>query len=153
MATPREAARERKKPTMSTTPQPFNGNVRGIRDGAEQVKYWTTRARARDRGDDLAMKPNLAPPTGATLVDEWDNIGTAIRAFDGPEWRIKHTTAQGRRADIVVSVVGLQYADGNALCEVVVDCPDSPVVTSAEARKLGRALLAAADAAEASGWA
>jgi hypothetical protein len=32
----------------------------------------------------------------------------AFMAFDGPEWRIKHTTDHGRRADIVVSVVGLQ---------------------------------------------
>jgi hypothetical protein len=74
------------------------------------VKYWTTRARARGRGNDLAMKPNLAPPTGATLVEKWDNIGAAFRAFDGPEWRIKHTTRHGQRADIVVSVIGLQYA-------------------------------------------
>jgi hypothetical protein len=138
---------------MSTTPQPFNGNSRGIREGTEQMKHWTSRARARDRGNDLAMKPNLAPPARATLVDEWDNIGAAFRAFDGPEWRIKHTTGHGRRADIVVSVVGLQYADGHALCEVVLDCPDTPIITSAQARKLGRALIAAADAAEASGWA
>ena len=86
------------------------------------------------------------------MVDEWDNIGAAFRAFDGPEWRIKHTTDHGRRADIVVSVVGLQYADGHALCEVIIDCPDTPIITSAEARKLGRALIAAADAAEASEW-
>jgi len=87
------------------------------------------------------------------LVDEWDNIGAAFRAFDGPEWRIEHTTGHGRRAAIVVSVVGLQFADGHALCDVVVDCPDTPTVTSAQARKLGRALIAAADAAEALGWA
>jgi hypothetical protein len=99
------------------------------------------------------MNRNLAPPTGATLVDEWDNIGEAVRAFDGPEWRIKHTAGHGRRTDIVVSVVGLQYEDGHALCEVVIDCPDTPIITLAEARKLGRALIAAADAAEASGWA
>ena len=43
-------------------------------------------------------------------VTGWDNIGAALRAFDGPEWRIKHTTDHGRRADIVVTVVGLQYA-------------------------------------------
>src|ERR1700759_3105760 len=100
-----------------------------------------------DRGNDLAMKPNLAPPTGATLVDEWDDIGAACRAFDGPEWRIRHTTDHGLRADIVVSVVGLQYADGRAQCEVIVDCPDTPIITPAEARKLGTALIAAADAA------
>ena len=89
------------------------------------------------------MKPNLARPTGAPWVDEWDNIGAAFRAFDGPKWRIKHTADHRRRADI-----GLQYADGHAECEVVIDCPDTPIITSAEARKLGRALIAAADAAD-----
>ena len=99
------------------------------------------------------MKPNLSPPTRATLVDEWDRNGAAFRAFDGPEWRIKHTPDHGQRADIVVSVIGLQYADGHALCKIIIDCPDTAVITSAQARKLGRALIAAADAAEASGWA
>ena len=94
------------------------------------------------------MKLNLAPPTGATLVDEWDNIGAALRAFDGPEWRIKHTIDQGRRADIVVSVIGLQYADGHVERKLVIDGPDTPTITPAEARKLGRALIAAADAAD-----
>jgi hypothetical protein len=84
-------------------------------------------------------------------VTGWDNSGAAFRAFDGPEWRIKHTTDHARRADIVVSVIGLQYADGHALCEVVIDCPDTPIITSAEARKLGWALIAAAGAAEAFG--
>src|SRR6202008_297736 len=56
-----------------------------------------------------------------------------------------------RRADIVVSVIGLQYADGHAVCEVVIDCPDTPTITSAEARKLGWALIAAAGATEAFG--
>jgi hypothetical protein len=101
----------------------------------------------------IAMTPNLAPPTGATLVDEWDNIGAAFRAFDGPEWRIKHAADHGQRADIVVSVIGLQYADGHALCKIIIDCPDTPVITSAEALKLAGALIAAAGAAEASGWA
>jgi hypothetical protein len=100
-----------------------------------------------DRGNDLAMKPNLASPTGATSVDEWDHIEAACRAFDGPEWRIQHTADHGRRPDIVVTVVGLQYADGHAECEVIIDCPDTPIITPAEARKLGTALIAAADAA------
>ena len=78
----------------------------------------------------------------------WDNIGAACMAFDGPEWRIKHTTDHGRRADIVASVIGLQYADGHAECEVMIDCPDTPIITPAEARKLGRALIAAAESAE-----
>jgi hypothetical protein len=110
-----------------------------------------TTARARDRGNDLAMKPHLAAPSGATCVDEWDNIGAAFRAFDGPEWRIKHITNHGRRAgiaDIVVSVIGRQYADGHAECEIIIDGPDAPVITPTEARKLGRALIAAADAAD-----
>ena len=75
------------------------------------------------------------------------NIGAAFGAFDGPEWRIKHTPDHGRRTDIVVSVMGLQYADGNALREIMIDCPDTPIITPAEARKLGTALIAAANAA------
>jgi hypothetical protein len=94
------------------------------------------------------MKPNLAPPTWATLVDEWDNNGAAFRAFDGPEWRIQHATDHGRRADIVVAVIGLQYADGHAEREIIFDCPDTPIITPAEARRLGRALIAAADATD-----
>jgi hypothetical protein len=94
------------------------------------------------------MKPAQVPPTGAARVEEWDNItGAAFRAFDGPQWRIKHTIDHGRRADIVVSVIGLQYANGHALREIIIDCPDTPIITQAEARKLGRALIAAADAA------
>jgi len=49
----------------------------------------------------------------------------------------------------VVTVIGLQYADGHAECEVLMDCPDTPIITPAEARKLGRALIAAADSTEA----
>jgi hypothetical protein len=94
------------------------------------------------------MKPNLAPPARATWVGEWDNIGEDFRAFDGPEWRVKHTTDHGRRADIMVSVIGLQYADGHALREVLIDCSDTPIITPAEARKLARVLIAAADSAE-----
>ncbi|HEX5254941.1 MAG TPA: hypothetical protein VFW69_13915 [Mycobacterium sp.] len=94
------------------------------------------------------MKPNLAPPARATWVDEWDNIGAAVRAFDGPEWIIKDAIDRGQRADIVVSVIGLQYADGRALREIIIDCPDTPIITPAEARKVGRALIAAADSAE-----
>ena len=84
-------------------------------------------------------------------VTGWANSGAALGVFDGPEWRIKHTTDHGRRADIVVTVVGLHCADGHSLCEVVIDCPDTPTITSAEARKLGWALIAAAGAAEAFG--
>ena len=93
------------------------------------------------------MKPNLAPPARATCVDEWDNIEGGFRAFDGPEWRIKHTTNDGRRADIVVSVIGLQYADGHALREIFIDCPDTPIIAPAEARRLAEALMAAAASA------
>ena len=84
-------------------------------------------------------------------VTGWDNSGAAFRAFDGPEWRTKHPTNPGRRADIVVTVVGLQYAEGHAELEIIIDCPDTPIITSAEARKLGWALIAAAGAAEAFG--
>ena len=81
-------------------------------------------------------------------VTGWDNSATALRAFDGPEWRIKHATDHGRRVDIVVTVVGLQYAEGHAELEIIIDCPDTPIITPAEARKLARALIAAADSAE-----
>ena len=77
-------------------------------------------------------------------MTDWDNIGV----FDGPESRIKYTTDHGRRADIVATVVGLQYADGHAELEIIIDCPDTPIITPAQARKLGRALIAAADAAD-----
>lgn len=82
------------------------------------------------------------------MVGEWD-IGEAFRAVDGPEWKVKYTTDHGRRADIVLSVIGLQYADGHALREIIIDCPDTPIITPVEARKLARALIAAADSAEA----
>jgi hypothetical protein len=80
-------------------------------------------------------------------VTGWDNIGAAFGAFDGPEWRVKHSPGHGRRADIVVSVVGLQYPEGHAELEIIIDCPDTPIITPAEARKLGTALIAAAEAA------
>ena len=107
-----------------------------------------TTARARDRGNVLAMKPDLAAPSGATCVDEWENVGAAFGVFDGPEWRITHVTGHGRRADIgdvVVSVIGRQYADGHAESRIIIDGPDTRgQVTPTEARKLGSALIAAA---------
>jgi hypothetical protein len=84
----------------------------------------------------------------AAVMDEWDNIGATLRALDGPEWRIKHATGHGRRADIVVTVVGLHYAEGHAELEIVMDCPDTPIITPAQSRKLARALNAAADSAD-----
>ncbi|HTY33851.1 hypothetical protein [Mycobacterium sp.] len=110
-----------------------------------------TTARARDRGTDLAMEFDLAAPRGATCVDEWESIGAAFRVFDGPEWRIEPVSNHGRCPDIgsiVVSVIGRQYADGHAEREIIIDGVDTPVITPTEARKLGRALLAAADAAD-----
>jgi hypothetical protein len=99
--------------------------------------------------DDLRQFAIEARQLGlAAVMDEWDNIGGRVRAFDGPEWRIKHTTDRARRADIVVSVVGRQYADGHAEREIVMDCPDTPIITPAQARKLARALNAAAHSAD-----
>ncbi len=106
---------------------------------------------ARARVSDLATQPDLPAPSGATWVDEWESIGAAFRVFDGPEWRIKHVANHGRCADngdIVVSVIGRQYVDGHAEREIIIDGACTPVVTPAEARMLGRALIAAADAAE-----
>ena len=110
-----------------------------------------TTARARDRVNDLATELDLAAPSGATWVDEWESIGAAFRVFDGPEWRIKRVANHGRCAgvgDIVVSVIGRQYADGHAEREIIIDGACTPVITPAEARMLGRALIAAADAAD-----
>ena len=81
-------------------------------------------------------------------VTGWDNSGAALGVFDGPEWRIKHTNDPGRRADIVVTVVGRQYVEGPAELEIIIDCPDTPTITPAEPRKLATALIAAADSAE-----
>ncbi|MGV0159856.1 hypothetical protein ACRU3B_10485 [Mycobacterium colombiense] len=53
----------------------------------------------------------------------------------------------GPQTDIVVSVIGRQYVDGHAECQVVIDCPETPIIAPAEARKLAHALIAAADAA------
>ncbi len=106
---------------------------------------------ARARVTDLAAQLDLAAPSGATWVDDWESIGAAFRVFDGPEWRIKRVANHGRCGnvgDIVVSVIGRQYADGRAEREIIIDGACTPVVTAAEARKLGRALIAAADAAD-----
>lgn len=94
------------------------------------------------------MKLNLAPAIGATVVEEWSSIEAAFRAFDGPKWRVEHTAGRGRHTDIVVSVIGLRHANGHARREIVIDCPDTPVITPAQARKLGSALIAAAAAAD-----
>lgn len=80
------------------------------------------------------------------MVDEWDTVETAFRVFDGPEWSINHA-GRGPQSEIVVSVVGRQYVDGHAECQVFIDCPNTPVIAPAQARKLGQALIAAADAA------
>jgi hypothetical protein len=95
------------------------------------------------------MNTSLAPPAQAICVGEWDDIEEeGFRVFDGPEWRITRTTGEGREADIVITVIGLQYADGHALHEIIIDCPDTPIIPPAEARKLAKALIAAADSAE-----
>lgn len=94
------------------------------------------------------MNTSLAPPAQALCVGEWDDIEGGLRVFDGPEWRITYSCGRRRGADIVISVIGLQYADGHALREIVIDCPDTPIIPPAEARKLASALIAAADSAE-----
>ncbi len=97
-------------------------------------------------------KPDPAPPSGAICVDEWDTAGAPFRVFDGPEWRMPRRIPNQRRhgaiADIVVSVIGRQYADGHAEREIFLDGPDTRVITATEARKLSSALIAAADAAD-----
>lgn len=110
-----------------------------------------TAAHARDRLNDRAMQLRLPAPTGATWVDDWESAGAPFRVFDGPEWRVKHIANRGLCADIgdiVVSVIGRQYADGHAEREIIIDGACTPVITPAEARILGKALIAAADAAD-----
>lgn len=98
-----------------------------------------------------ARSREIAAPNGATCVDDWESFGATFRVFDGPEWRIKHVTDHARCADIediVVSVIGRQYVDGRAERKIIIDGAHTPVITSSEARKLGSALIAAADAAD-----
>ncbi len=80
------------------------------------------------------------------MVAEWDNVGAVFRVFDGPECSINHG-GDGPQIEISVSAIGRQYVDRHAECQVVIDCPDTPIIAPAEARKLGNALIAAADAA------
>jgi hypothetical protein len=92
------------------------------------------------------MKPNLAPVIGGPAADEWSSFGASLRAFDGPKWRIAHSS--DRHADIVVSVIGLRSANGRSRREIVIDGPTTPVITPAEARELASALIAAAATAD-----
>ncbi|OQZ92141.1 hypothetical protein BST11_06500 [Mycobacterium alsense] len=97
------------------------------------------------------MKLDLAAPIGATWVDRWESTGTTFRVFDGQEWKIKPVADHGGRdpiGDIVVSIIGRQYADGHAEREIIIEGADASVITPTEARKLGSALIAAAEAAD-----
>lgn len=86
--------------------------------------------------------PDVEAPAGARQVAGWDG---GARLFDGREWTVD--SANG--SDITVSVHGMQYADGRVVTRIAVGglCPDWPI-TSQGARRLARALIAAADAAE-----
>jgi hypothetical protein len=87
--------------------------------------------------------PDLEAPPGAESIAGWDG---GARVFDGREWTVE-SASEG--ADITVSIHGMQYADGRVVSRVAVGglCPDWPI-TSQRARRLARALIAAAEAAD-----
>ncbi|MCV7200339.1 hypothetical protein [Mycobacterium angelicum] len=87
--------------------------------------------------------PDVEAPVGAKRIAGWDG---GARLFDGREWTVDSVNGG---SDITVSIHGLQYADGRVVSRVAVGglCPDWPI-TSQGARRLARALIAAADAAE-----
>jgi hypothetical protein len=91
----------------------------------------------------MAGHPDVDAPAGATKIAGWDG---ATRVFDGREWTVE---SGNDGHDITVTIHGMQYVDGRIVSRVAVGglCPDWPI-TSQRARRLARALMAAADAAD-----
>jgi hypothetical protein len=105
--------------------------------------------------EDLANVPH---PSGATFVDEWDNLPPdANRYWYGTSRRVVLGKGLGARLsyrrDVQVRIAGSQHTDGQVVRYVEVEDvdPDSgrattdDPITSAEARAWAEALLAAAD--------
>ncbi|BBX97079.1 hypothetical protein [Mycobacterium lacus] len=91
----------------------------------------------------MSGHPDVEVPAGTTRITGRDG---GARVFDGREWTVE-SASEGH--DITVSIHGMQCADGRVVSRVAVGglCPDWPI-TSQRARRLARALIAAADAAE-----
>jgi hypothetical protein len=82
-----------------------------------------------------------APVSGGGWLAQEELSAGRMRA-DGGSLRMRRTTFAGAPAWLVA-----RFPAGHAECEVIIDCPDTPIITPAETQKLGRALIAAADAA------
>jgi hypothetical protein len=87
----------------------------------------------------VTMIGDVEPPAGASHVYEWDaDTAAAHRLFDVASWEISD--------QIAVDVCGKQYPDGSTDLEIRVQAPD--VISPADARRLGPALIKAADEME-----
>jgi hypothetical protein len=95
-------------------------------------------------GNDLIQ--NVPLPAGAEKVYDWHDVGTDDegRFFCGRSWVIEG--AGWHRHDIRVFIQGIQRPTGEVERVIAVGelHPDIPI-TAAQARQLGRALIAAAD--------
>ena len=87
-------------------------------------------------------------PAGATEVFDWADLGHPgeFRSFDGPIWRIPEVAYDDGNARVFVS--GTQLRDGTVeeRCIRLEGVAWEDMLSSATARKLGQALLDAADA-------
>jgi hypothetical protein len=84
----------------------------------------------------------IALPAGAVSALPWDSDGW--RCFDGSSWCIERTTRGA--ADIQVTIVGVQYADGRIERQIEVhELHHDEPITPLEAQQLGAVIAAAAD--------
>jgi hypothetical protein len=87
--------------------------------------------------------PNVPIPPGAVTVEDWDEYGQ--RGFEGRHWVVR---ADGfwHKTDFNIEISGIQQRSGEV--DRVIHPgqlhPDNPI-TSAMARAVGEALIAAAD--------
>jgi hypothetical protein len=91
--------------------------------------------------------PNVPLPAGAIRVGDWHDVGTDHegRDFDGRSWVIEGA-GRFRPRDIDVCIQGTQYATGEVDRVIAAgELHPDYVITSAQARRLGHALIAAAD--------
>lgn len=105
------------------------------------------RTHAEDNLSD-AMSAHVPPPAGVvSLWDHWHNDGEGeLRYFDGTSRRVE----RDRGEDVEVRICGTQYLDGHADRDEirVYNVHGDDILTLAQARQLGRALLDACDEAE-----
>jgi hypothetical protein len=94
---------------------------------------------------------NVPHPAGATRVYDWYDTDTpgAGRFFTGGSWVVERDDRDGDDGDLQIQVYGTQYAaDGRVEVFITVDegrYERLTGLTLADARQLGRALMAAAD--------